>query len=62
MKLHILDFIFAEPNSEKAKVLRDQIEFHWIQRLRTQLPHGINTMDKSPCHNNYCRNWKKAHI
>ena len=43
-------------------LLRDQIEFHWIQRLRTQLPHGINTMDKSPPLRPMCKNWKNAHV
>ncbi len=62
LKLHIVDFIFAKPESEKGKVLRDHIEFNWIQRLRTQLPHGINTMDKSTSQNAYCRNWKNAHV
>ncbi len=62
LKLNILDFIFAKPDTPKAGALRDQIEFHWIQRLRSQLPHGINTMDKSPGYNNACRNWKNAHL
>ena len=61
LKLHILDFIYASPNSEFGMCLRDQIEFHWIQRLRTQLPHGINTMDKSPPVKPACRNWRNAH-
>ena len=61
LKLHILDFIHAAPNSDFGRALRDQIEFHWIQRLRTQLPHGINTMDKSPLPNPACKNWKNAH-
>ena len=61
LQLHILDFIHAAPNSEFGRALRDHIEFHWIQRLRTQLPHGINTMDKSPATTAVCKNWKKAH-
>ena len=62
LQLHILDFIHAAPNSEFGKVLRDEIEFHWIQRLRSQLPHGINTMDKSPAPNPVCKNWKNSHV
>ena len=62
LKLHILDFIFANPESIRARTLRDQIEFHWIQRLRSQLPHGINTMDKAPVFNNRCRKWKNLHV
>ena len=61
LKLHILDFIHAAPNSDFGRALRDQIEFHWIQRLRSQLPHGINTMDKSPAVTSVCNNWKNAH-
>ena len=59
MKLHILDFIHAAPNSDFGRALRDEIEFHWIQRMRSQLPHGINTMDKSPAPNKLCKN---AHV
>ncbi len=62
LELHILDFIHVAPNSEFGKILRDEIEFHWIQRLHSQLPHGINTMDKSPAPNPNCMNWKNAHI
>ena len=61
LKLHILDFIYAAPNSEFGRALRDEIEFHWIHRLRSQLPHGINTMDKSPVPTPVCKNWKNAH-
>ena len=62
LKLHIVDFIHAAPNSEFESALRDQIEFHWIQRLCTQLPHGVNTMDKSPPMGTVCRHWKNAHV
>ena len=48
LKLHIVDFIHEHPNGDFGSVLRDQIKFHWIQRLHTQLPHGINIKDKSP--------------
>ncbi len=62
LKLSIVDFIYAKPETDRAKALRDQIEFHWIQRLRTQLPHGMNTMDKSPGFTNACRRWRNALI
>ena len=62
LKLYILDFIHAAPNSDFGKALRDEIEFHWIQRLRSQLPHGINTMDKSPAPNKLCKKWRNAHV
>ncbi len=46
VQVHILDFIYAFPDSQLAAMLRDETEFRWIHRLRTQLPMGINTMDK----------------
>lgn len=48
MEIHILDFIRAFPDTKEASVLRDKKEYIWIQRLRTQAPLGINTMDKMP--------------
>ena len=59
MKIHILDFIFANPNSEMGKALRDTIEFHWIHRLHTVIPMGLNTMDKSPQPHKWTKIWKK---
>ena len=61
MEIHILDFIHAHPKSEFGSALRDKIEFHWIQRLRTQLPMGLNAMDKPPDTQAVCRNWQNAH-
>ena len=46
VQVHILDFIYAFPDSKRAAILRNETEFRWIHRLRTQLPMGINTMDK----------------
>ena len=46
VQVHILDFIYAFPDSRRAAILRNETEFHWIHRLCTQLPMGINTMDK----------------
>jgi hypothetical protein len=45
MEIHIVDFIYAAPNSGTASKLRDKIEKNWILRLRTFAPFGINTMD-----------------
>ena len=45
VEIHILDFIHAHPMGKKAKHLRDLIEFNWIQRLHTNAPLGLNTMD-----------------
>ena len=46
MELYVLYFIHAHPNSDFAQSLGNEIEFHWIQRLRTMIPFGINTMDR----------------
>ena len=45
VEIHILDFIHAHPASNKAKYLRDLVEFNWIQRLHTGAPVGLNLMD-----------------
>ena len=45
IEIHIVDLIFAAPESGAAARLRDRIEKNWILRLRTFAPHGINTMD-----------------
>ena len=42
VEIHILDFIHAKPRSNRAAQLRDTIETHWIHRLRTQAPIGLN--------------------
>ena len=44
LELFVLDFIFCDPQADFAKSLRLLIENNWIHRLRSQLPHGINTM------------------
>ena len=59
--VHILDFIYAFPDAKYSATFRDQHEFKWIHRLRTQLPMGINTMDKPKMASN-CRNWKFSGI
>ena len=43
--IHIVDFVYADPDSAKAKYLRDLLEFNWIQRLHTNAPMGLNVMD-----------------
>ena len=45
VEIHILDFIHAHPMGRRAKHLSDLIEFNWIQRLHTNAPLGLNTMD-----------------
>ena len=59
MKIHIVEFIHAHPDSKFAAALRNIIEFHWIQKLRTVLPMGLNTMDKAPLPSEHCRVWRK---
>ena len=61
IELYIVDFINAHPDTEFAAQLRNEIEFHWIQRLQTMAPHGINTMDRMPDPKENCRNWKNFH-
>ena len=55
--VHIVEFIYAFPEAKYSATLRDQHEFKWMHRLRTQLPMGINTMDKSR-QAKYSRNWE----
>jgi hypothetical protein len=45
IRIFILDFISAAPDSATAKSLRDKIELNWIHRLSTVLPNGLNSMD-----------------
>ena len=45
VEIHILDFIHAHPTGRRSKILRDVIEFNWIQRLHSNAPVGLNTMD-----------------
>ena len=45
VEIHILDFIHAHPSSNKAKYLRDLVEFNWIQRMHSIAPAGLNLMD-----------------
>ncbi len=61
MELFIVDFIDARPQSDFAQSLRNENEFHWIQRLRTMTPHSINTMDCMPDPRSNCRDWKNYH-
>ena len=53
----ILDFIYAPPKSKFTLELSLQIKFNWIQHLRTMLPLGLNTKDRTRIVT-YCRSWK----
>ena len=58
IKVYILDFIYAGPRTTAGKALRDIIEFHWIHRLRTTLPMGINTINKASHFGQAYKMWK----
>ena len=45
MTIHILDFIYEHPESKRAQSLRNTIEYNWIQKLHSQSPWGLNTLD-----------------
>ena len=45
ISVHVIDFVHAAPHTQRAKSLRDLIEFNWIQRLHTNAPSGLNVMD-----------------
>ena len=45
VEIHVLDFIHAHPAGTKSKYLRDLVEFNSIQRLHSNAPMGLNTMD-----------------
>ena len=42
---HILSFITKPGNTNAALTMRLKFELQWIFRLRTSLPHGLNSMD-----------------
>ena len=45
VKVYILDFIHAYPESRRAKSLRNTIEYNYIHRLGTSAPYGMNILD-----------------
>ena len=45
VKIYVLDFIHAKPDTAKGKYLLDKIELNWIHKLKTSAPLGLNTMD-----------------
>ena len=45
MRVFILEFIRAHPDSQSAKQLRDIWERRWIYRLRSMIPTGLNVTD-----------------
>ncbi len=57
MEIAVLDFIHLAAKTTAGLTIRLQIEFNWIHRLRSMLPFGMNTKDKTPLETG-CRNWK----
>ena len=45
IKIYIVDFIFKHPDSKRAGILRNKIEFNWIHRLHSSAPTGMNVLD-----------------
>ena len=45
VKTFILAFVTKPKHSEEAKNMRLRFERSWIHKLRTPLPHGLNSMD-----------------
>ena len=43
--IHVLEFIKNDAQKPESKSLRLKTEYSWIQRLRTQIPLGMNTID-----------------
>ena len=38
MKVHIIDFIYNHPESERVKTLQTKIETNWISKLQSSSP------------------------
>ena len=60
--VHILNYAF--PDTARAALLRDDTEFRWTNRLRSQLPMGMNTMDnpRVPSHAKKSKNVQKKKV
>ncbi len=48
LSLHILDFIYAPEKAGFGLDIILQVEYNWMQTLKTMLPMGLNTMEKPP--------------
>ena len=57
MEITVLDFIHLAAKTTAGLTIRLQIEFNWIHRLKSMLPFGMNTKDKTPLETG-CRNLK----
>ena len=45
LEIYVLKFIKSAPDSQSGQKERDCHETQWIHRLKTSLPHGLNSMD-----------------
>ena len=54
VSISVLDFIYAPSDAPFARDIRLQVEFDWMQELKTMLPFGMNSWDKAPTSRN-CR-------
>ena len=45
IKVYMLDFIYAHPESKRPKSLRNTIEFGYIHRIGMNAPKGMNVLD-----------------
>ena len=45
VEIHVLEFIKSDTQRPETKGIRLKSEYSWIQRLRTQIPLGKNTID-----------------
>ena len=48
VSISVLDFIYVPSEAPFARDIRLQVEFDWMQELKTMLPFGMNSWDKAP--------------
>ncbi len=48
VSISVLDFIYAPSDAPFTRDIRLQVEFDWMQELKTMLPFGMNSWDKAP--------------
>ncbi len=47
MSIQVLEFIWAEPHSAMDTLIGDDREKHWMYKLKTLAPFGLNDTDGS---------------
>ena len=45
VKVYILEFVYEHPASKIANKIRKNLEWDWVQRLKTIIPLGMNIME-----------------